>query len=51
MSNRQQTKLTILIIIMPLEDAVKFLGVGENLLTTKLEPFTFNDETFVQLTI
>lgn len=51
MSNGQQSKLTLIILILPLEDAMKFLGISESLLTTKLEPFTFNDETFVQITL
>lgn len=51
MSEGQQSKLTVLIIIMPLEEAINFLGVGENLLTTKLETFIFNNQTYVQITI
>jgi len=51
MSTSEQSKLTLLILIIPLEEAVKFLGVGESLLKTKLQPFTFNNRTYVQITI
>lgn len=51
MSNSELSALTLIILILPLEDAIKFLGVGESLLTTKLTPFTCNGETYVQLTL
>lgn len=51
MSERNLNKLTLIILILPLKDAVKFLGISESLLTTKLNPFTFNGQTYVELII
>ena len=51
MSERNLTKLTLIIIILPLDEAIKFLGISESLLTTKLKPFTYNNETYVELII